>query len=227
MKVTRILGTSLLLLAVASFAYAQPAHRISWGGCDYVQNQDFAGPNVYVLVASGVLSEPNNGHRTRVSIGPDVQDAWRFDAEGCQVGQLLISFSGASKACPIMSIAPNLPLSLFSYDAVTGKATLDVSNTYDLFVPDPGLRYTLWQARFDHAYSDFGPQDPLLACGFVENPLCFHTVFSELLLEDGSKIPWVLENDFVTWQDPNNGTRCPFATQVESSSWGRVKGMYR
>ena len=64
MKVTRILGTSLLLLAVASFAYAQPAHRISWGGCDYVQNQDFAGPNVYVLVASGVLSEPNNGHRT-------------------------------------------------------------------------------------------------------------------------------------------------------------------
>jgi hypothetical protein len=229
MKVTRILGTSLLLLAVASFAYAQPAHRISWNGCDpVVQNMQFAGPITYNLVASAINApEPNNGHRTKVSIGPDVQDAWRFDSDGCQVGQLTVTFAGASKACLAYQGSNPLPLSLFSYDPVTGKALLDVSNTYDMVAQNAAVRYTLWTAKFNHLFSDFGPQDPLLACGFVENPLCFHTVFTELLLEDGSKIPWVLEDEFVTWQDPNNDTRCPFATQVESSSWGRVKGMYR
>lgn len=229
MKVTRILGTSLLLLAVASFAYAQPAHRISWDGCDpYVQNKDFAGAAVYKLVASAInAGEPNNGHRTKVSIGPDLADAWRFDSDGCQVGQLSVGYGGVSKVCAAYQGSNPLPLSAFFYDGVTGKAELDVSNTYDLVARDPGVRYTLWQASFDHAFSDFGPQDPLLACGFVENPLCFHTVFTEMLLEDGSKIPWVLENEFVTWQDPNNDTRCPFATQAEPSSWGRVKGMYR
>ena len=229
MKVTRILGTSLLLLAVASFAYAQPAHRINWTGCDPVlTNMDFTGPALYKLVASAINApEPNNGHRTKVSIGPDVQDAWRFDSDGCQAGQLSLSYGGASKTCVAYQGSNPLALSAYFYDPVTGKALLDVSNTYDLVARDAAIRYTLWTASFDHAWSDFGQQDPLLACGFVENPLCFHTVFTEMLLEDGSKIPWVLENEFVTWQDPMNDLRCPFATQVESSSWGRVKGLYR
>jgi hypothetical protein len=229
MKVTRILGTSILLLAVATFAYAQPAHRISWDNCDpVVQNKDWIGNSQYKLIGSTFNGDqPNNGHRTIISIGPDVANAWRFDAAGCNAGQMGISYNALDKACLAFQGGQPLGLSLYSYDDVSGKARLDVSNTYDAFTPLIGSRYTLFQATFDHAFSAVGPGDPALVCDFAELPLCFHTVGTELLLVDGTKIPFIIENDWVTWQDPDNNTRCPFATQAQDATWGRVKGLYR
>ena len=112
---------------------------------------------------------------------------------------------------------------------MTGTAKLDCANTYDDFTPVAGTRYTVWQARYDHAFSDVGVQDPSLACGFVENMVCFAllTLDTEILLTDGSKESFEgADNDYVTWQDAGNSLNCP-VVQAQPSTWGRVKGLYR
>ena len=228
MKVTRILGTSVLLLGVATAAFAQPAVRLSWDNCDpYVQNQQYVGPINYNLVMSAInVSDPNNGHRTKVSIGP-IAEAWRFDGLGCQTGQYGVSHGAVAKACPAMQGQNPLGLDNYGYDQGTNKVLFDVANAYDRFDVDPAQRYTLYKATFNHAFSTGGDGDPALFCRFADDPACFHIVGTELLLLDGTSIPMVLENDFVTWQDPNNDGGCPGATQTRDASWGRVKGLYR
>jgi hypothetical protein len=171
----------------------------------------------------------NNGNRSQVRIGPNLEDAWRFDSAGCQTGQLTVSFAGATKACAVFSGTNPLPLTLYSFDSLSGTAQLDVANAYDDFTPVLANSYTIYQAKYDHAFSATGAQDPNFACGFVENPVCFWLMIldTEILLTDGSKEPFDgADNDWVTWQDPGNSLNCPFV-QVAPSTWGRVKGLYR
>ena len=228
MKVTHILGTSILLLGVATTAFAQPAIRLSWDDCDpIVQNKNYAGPSIYNLVASASnVASRNNGHRTKVSIGPNVQDAWRFDAGACQLGNFAVSHN-ATKLCPALQGGPLLALDKYTFDAVSGKALFDVANSYTVFIPNPATRYILYQAKFNHQFSVAGAGDPALVCSFAADPLCFHLVSTELLLEGGSTIPFAPEQDFVTWNDPFNTQGCPGVVQAEATTWGRVKGFYR
>lgn len=229
MKVTRILGTSILLLGVATAAFAQPAIRLSWDGCDpIVVNKNFGGPGFVRLVMSASnVSAPNAGHQSIVSIGPNVQDAWRFDSGACQFEAFTVSTAAVNRAtCPAMQGAGALAIPSFTFDAGSGKASLNVANTYNLFNPDPALRYTLYKADFDHNFSDLGVPSPG-NCGFAGDALCFHLVFTSLLLADGSTIPFVPEQEFVTWEDVSNDGGCPGATQNEPSTWGAIKGLYR
>ena len=224
-----VVGT--LILAASPGLAGNGTLRLSWDSCDpVVVNKDWAGAALYTQVLSITGADVvNNGNRSQVLIGPNVEDAWRFDSEGCQTGQLTVSFAGASKACAVFQGGNSLPLTQYSYDAMSGTAKLDVANAYDDFTPVAGNRYTVYQAKYDHAFSDTGAQDPNLACGFVENAVCFWLMVSdaELLLTDGSKEGFEgADNDWVTWQDPGNTSGCPFV-QAEPSTWGRVKGLYR
>ena len=231
MKVTRILATSFLavgLAFVASNAHADGAVTLSWNSCSYVQNLNFTAPGQVANLVVSVAGETraHKGSRIKVSIGTGLGDAWRFDAAGCNVGQLSLNTAGLSKACAAYQGGNPLPIFNYSYDGGTGKALLDMLNAYNETTGN-GLSQTMYQAIFNHAFSNSGPQDPALECGFAENPVCFHLVATEHLNPDLTISSYNVANDFVTWQDPDNGTGCPGATQNESSTWGRVKGLYR
>lgn len=208
--------------------------RLSWDNCDpVVLNKDWTGNIQYKLVMSITGSDlQNDGHRTKVRVGPNLEDAWRFDSAGCNTGQLTVSHNALNKACLAFQGGSPLGLNDYLYDAGEGWATLDITNTYDPFTPDPALRYTLWQATFDHAFSDTGMQDPALACGFADNPVCFVIVTVpdtewELLVTGQAKQPFEgFDNGWVSWQDAGNSLPCP-GVQAKEATWGRVKGLYR
>lgn len=223
-----------LILSACPPAAAQGLLRLSWDGCDpIVQNKDYLGDGrgqvaTLVLSVSG-CDLPNNGYRSWLVIGPDVPNAWRFDVTGCQAGQLQVRHNAVSKACP--AFQGSRPLGLYDYDFEEGSRSvvLDIANTYDALSPLAGQRYTLWQAHFDHRLSTAGSGGGG-ACDFAANALCFRVPGEvrtpELLLAEGGLVPFGWEKDWVTWQDPANTIHCPLI-QVQESTWGKVKGLYR
>ena len=231
MKVTRILATSFLaagMAFVATNAHADGALTLSWNSCAWVQNLQFTGPGQVANLVVSVLGEtrPVKGGRIQISIGTNLGNAWRFDAAGCNVGQVSLNTAGLNKACGAFQGTNPLPIFNYSYDEITGKALLDALNAYDQRTPT-GVVETMYQFPFNHLFSDAGPQDPALACGDAERPVCFHIVYTEHLNPDLTTGTYNLANEWTTWQDPANGTLCPGPTQNENSTWGRVKGLYR
>jgi hypothetical protein len=240
MKVTRILATSLLLavgVLAAGNAYADGALRLSWlpagaTTCDYVQNTDFTGPGQMpeLVVSLSGETRATRGHRVQVSIGPNVQDAWRFDALtlGCNKDQAIAySNAGVNKTnCPAAQGGVPIPINQYLYDQATGKALLDWSLAHDPVTYNPAVRYTLARAKFDHTYSNVGPTDPSY-CGGAEGSLCFHIVLAEHVNDLFQKSTYGLDEFWVTWQDVGNTLGCPGPTQAEQTTWGRVKGLYR
>lgn len=232
-RTTTILASLSALALLASPAAAQNGSvRLSWTQCDpIVQNLDFTGPGQVanlILSATGTASA-HRGYRFKVLVQSGLPDAWRFDATGCNTGQVSLVTSALNKSCPAFQGTQPLPIFNYGYEAdVAGTATLDVLNAYDsVLAPDPLARTTVFQTRFDHAFSDVGPQDPLLACGNADQAVCFALIYTEFLRPDLTSDTFTVENDYVTWQDPANTTQCPGPTQNESTTWGRVKGLYR
>lgn len=223
---------ALVAVAVGPANAGNGVLRLSWDDCDpIVLNKNWSGAEQYKLVLSVTGADiPNAGHRSQVLIGPDVPEAWRFDADGCNTGQISISYNALSKICTSFQGAQPLGLSQYSYDLVTGRATLDIANAYDTFNPLLAERYTVWQVTFDHAFSAPGDEDPSLFCRFAAQPLCFVLLapVSEVLLVDGTKQAFDgADNEWVSWQDPANELGCPLPTQTNSTTWGKVKGLYR
>lgn len=231
---TTTLASLAALVILAGSASAQTGSlRLSWSNCDpIIQDLSFTGPGqVATLVGSAIgTASPHKAFRARILIQSGLPDAWRFDADGCNSGQVGLVTSALNKGCP--AFQGTNPLAIFNYGYEVdgaGTATFDAINAYDLVAaPDPAVRTTVFQAKFDHIFSDFGPHDPLVACGRAELPICFALVYTEFLNPDLTVIPFdAIESDYVTWQDPANSTNCPGATQNETTTWGRVKGLYR
>jgi hypothetical protein len=237
--VNRSLVVWATLILVTDLAWSDVGTiRMSWDQCDPPkQRQDFAGDGsgqIATLVLSVIGSDvPNNGHRVRLEIGPGVDDAWRFDADGCQAGRLQVTHDGASPTCPAYQGTDPLGLSQYSYDSQRGIARLDITNTYDAFTPVPTQRYTLWQARFDHSNSVAGAGDPSMTCGFADNWIIFALEFGdggELLLTDGHKLAFAQEVNCLFWNTSYppgtpGGDLC--VVQVQPTTWGRIKSHYR
>ena len=229
----------LLILALggAVFMAASPAQaangilQLGWNdACAPVSNLDWDGTTPFSAnLHLGVIGADatNNGSRVRVVVGPNVPDAWRFDAGACQLGNWSANFP-ASKTCPVFTGPPLLSLKEYSFDSGTGMATIDISNTYSDFTPLPGTGYTLWQASFDHAFSVLGVGNPALVCQFAGNALCFAIRADHQILLAGGTTPNFdgISTGFVTWQDTGNAVGCP-GVQAQTSTWGRIKNMYR
>jgi hypothetical protein len=223
---------ALVAVAVSPANAGNGVLRLSWDDCDpLVLNKNWSGPNLYKLVLSVTAADvENQGHRSQVLVGPNVPEAWRFDAAGCNTGQLTVSHNALSKECLAFQGNQPLGLSQYSYDGVTGRATLDIANAYDPFLPLAPDRYTVWQATFDHAFSAPGDEDPVLFCRFAAQPLCFVllTPITEVLLVDGTKQAFDgADSEWVSWEDPGNELGCPLPTQNNTTTWGKVKGLYR
>ena len=235
-RVLSLLALSALSLAVAMPAAAQRGSvSLTWTQCDpVVQNLDFTAPGQVanlILTATGA-EDMHKGWRFRVLVGENLTDplpnAWRFDADGCNVGQLSLNTAALNKACPGWQGTNPLPIFNFGHEAdKPNTATLDMLNAYDTADPVAGTIYTVWQALFNHTFSDVGPQDPALACGNAETQICFWLFYTEFLQPDLTFGPFdSIGNDYVTWNDPGNTNGCP-NVQNQNSTWGRVKGLYR
>ena len=61
----------------------------------------------------------------------------------------------------------------------------------------------------------------------IEEPMCVAMHHASLRLASGYYSALVLENSYVTWQDPSNLRQCPNATPAAPRTWGALKAQYR
>jgi len=122
------------------------------------------------------------------------------------------------------------PLTIFQYGYEAESpwsAQLDMLNAHDLVSdPEPEEPYVLYRVTFDHSESACGEVDPDLACGHLDRPAHIWISYTEFLRPDLSLAPFALRQEFAYWQEPGCPPDCP-AVQAQSSTWGRVKGLYR
>ena len=239
MKVTRFLLSVLFLGAMVSTASAQFAY-LSWDACNSVATDKAIAPgsgvaNLYVSVLG--QSQPHKAYQAVVLFGSGnagaLRDAWRFDAVGCQTDAFIsISHSppaAVAKACPGMTGANSLQIKNYSFDAISGKATGTLASAYDpnATAVNPAVRYHLANFAFDHTYSVVGPTNPGVDCGDLEVPVCAHLARCSWLMLDGTEMPYPFAKEYVTANDPANGTGCPGATPAAATTWGSIKHQYK
>lgn len=237
---------TMLALAALTVAAAVPAEaqvvkgsvRISWDNCDpIVVNKDFTGPGQVARLIGSVtnVNDPHRGYRIRVGIrggSTPLGDAWRFDATQCNAGQASLNTAGLSKTCAAFQGGAPVPVLLYGYevpgDNEPNSATLDVLNAYNSVLGpfNPADRLTLFQVSFDHAFSATGPRDPAVACGYAERSLCISMRGTEWLNPDLSSDQFGIENEQLGWNNADPVTNCT-SVQLEATTWGRVKGLYR
>lgn len=227
----RPLLLGFLLVSFVPPALATPSFRLSWDDCNVViTNRNWSGPGTYALVLSGTGFD---GSYTQFDV-PFLFDplyvapAWDFataDYHGgtiCHSASLMTASQGPS-ACPAY---PATALFKGMYKGAT-RADMYMDGFLDpAFVPDPAQRYTLMRLEFDHSQSAEGVQ-AYPACGGVEEPMCVAMHHASLRLASGYYSALVLENSYVTWQDPSNLRQCPNATPAAPRTWGALKAQYR
>jgi hypothetical protein len=103
-----------------------------------------------------------------------------------------------------------------------------MASTYaDVNAPNPATRYMLAEFAFNHLFSVAGPGDPPNDCGGIEVPVCAHLVQASWLTLDGQEIQYPFAKEYVTSNDPTNGSGCPGATPAEAATWGEIKHQYK
>lgn len=234
-----------LLLAVLAVgislprpSLATPILRIAWGGCDEKLQETWSGPGTYRIVfsATGIDSVAVGYWFVLDASGVDpvylcppgeISDAWRFDAVGCHPFPSVQSIATeASPECPALATQGPLLATFVSYDPDYQTMRFEMLASFLPHDPDPAQRYTLGQFVFDMSAATAGPTVPSVSCGGAEEPACFSLTRSELTYEDGNPggSPLLPEWEGVGWQGVIGPCFCP---QVESSTWGRVKALYR
>jgi hypothetical protein len=72
-----------------------------------------------------------------------------------------------------------------------------------------------------------GPQDPAVACGNLQVPVCFALTGASWLDLSGVETPWSIGSGYLTTNDSGNAQHCPGTVPARSTTWGAVKGQYR
>ena len=142
-------------------------------------------------------------------------------------------------SCPAMTGTNPSSSSQFTYDAGTRTEVLRLQTSYDSFTPAAGTRYTIFQMHFDHSRSAIGPTTPdHSVCGGIEycEELLFD--FAKVLTPDGQSIslpgcdPYTQYCGNASWNegcspDDVGPLLCGDFVRAQSSTWGRVKSLYR
>lgn len=242
-QVTRLRSVALFALVTVApcfpaQAFATPTVSVHWGGCPFPTpdptNRDAGtGPTETITVTVNGLSGPVRGAQVWLlfSSQGSLPDAWRYDPGGCEAGRLTMGPGIRIGSCPPLDGANPLEVSKFEYDPQTGNGRLVYARTYEGFVADPNVTYTLGRFTFDHSAPD--------PCSCLEVPLCIHIINATWV--DGNIIEYsfAIAREYLNWNDPVNSVHCPFPhgdlatvgtcipTPAASSSWGRVKVSYR
>ena len=195
---------AITLVATIGVAFSGPESasaqvvRLSWDTCD-PQRADtvFSAAGVYRLVVSAKgIAQSIIGHDSEISIGPVLQDAWRFDEGGCQGSEgLSVSSASLSKSCPSLKGTNSAAITNYSYDLATGYASLRLALTYDAFTPAAGTRYTMWQLAFDHGVSAAGTDLDSSTCNNAGPPFGYDiSIESSALLASGQYLPLQMDS---------------------------------
>ena len=222
--------------------------QVSWNDCDPVVEslcleEDGQVARLYVSVTG--VTEPCYGTRVKFQIGGCVDllggspasapssfpDAWRFDYSGCNKGYLQVDGVENGTDCPYLMEQEATTLWNYSYDGQE-SAILDMLNGYleapVLSGPDPSTRYLLFRVSFDFSHSVCGTDDSGEACGGLEQAKCIHLFYTEFIRPDFSSVEFYIEPEDRRrdWQW-NSCDQHICLVQNHSSTWGRVKGLYR
>ena len=235
-------GVLLSLLAVAP-VQAQPVADIYWNGCVGTggvvgppsTNVDFTnGFAPYQQFISIQGAEAPNGEaifshdvELRVKGASGTPDAWRFDAAGCMTAnfsQIQYNSLGAA-GCPGLRLGTEVPVTEYAYDGLSGESSIRAATAYPAGNPgNAAATLLLWQLIYGMAAAD----NP---CQGASQPMCFALsrveYFQGPSATNTSKQVAVINQSFVTFNDPSNALDCPGAVQNLESSWGKIKGLYR
>jgi len=231
MKVTRFLLSVLLLGVTASVSSAQGVVSASWQLCtSAVDRAPAAAPGQKINISVIGQSELHKAYDVRMMFGSPggLRDAWRFDADGCNFGQLIMNEADA-KACVAFQGPGSLQIKKWEYNSVTGQTRGLLANAYPAVLSvSPATRYLLASFNFDFTYAVAGPGDPPATCGGFEAPVCAAISWATWLDLAGNEIPWTVgAQGYVTANDPSNTSNCPGATPTQSKTWGSLKSQYR
>ena len=246
MKVTRFLGTTLLLLAAgASSAFAEGAVSLTWDACTGPVNKSIL-PGTQASAFASVTNHntPHKAYEIWMLLGAGaagpMRDAWRFDAAGCEGSSFItidhLAPASVVKTCPSFQGAlQSLQIKDYSFDATTGKCQAVCANSYpagQTSTINPASRYFLARFLFDFSFGVNGPSDPGATCGGLEVPVCIHLTKYNYIVYDAAnpgtveQRTWLVQQEFITSNDPSNSTGCPGATPTRPTTWGSVKSQY-
>jgi hypothetical protein len=246
--------TAAATVALSTAGWAQnPQAIMSWGtACPTIVTNAVFPPvapqtttyTMYIAAHNLTNADGNVGTDINLFYGRGIPDAWRFDDAGCQTGsQVTLNNNGNTKACPAMK--GTNPLTITNFQLYTNEPTgqqrmnIRLAITYDNFVPNTGITYTLWNVIFDHSFTVVGPSNPGVTCGGGETPICvamtdpavmspadYANFGSGVLALTGIQEPFTFAaptDGYVTW---NGGANCPGTVPTVPSTWGKVKALY-
>jgi len=243
MRAIRFTMVSLLLtVSLAGMAQAVPMIQYAWNGCVGTAvvpapTKDLTYPssnglyNQYVSVEQIATSvgagESVFSHTVQIVIGPNVPDAWRFDPGGCEDANFsTITYNSAGVAnCVGVRNGAEAAVTDYSYDPVSGNATLTAGTGYPAGRSSfPNPRYLLWELKFSLGAAG-------APCGGEHQPLGFQLTKVSFAVgltpADSRNVDGVLaDQGCLEINDPSRNTACA-AVPTQTSTWGRVKGMYR
>lgn len=229
-----VLAVALVATAgLAAGARGAPVLRYTWGDPDAVRpEQWFTGPGVYqqTLSVTGL-----SGSVEEFSVGivfgscwvvPGIWPSLCRDEHDCAGRTGFFTWTHAvAGSAPI----PGLTLEIYPFGATTHPfGWVSIHGRIDPpLVAEPGTRYAIATISFDHSYSVTGEGDSV-HCGGYETPFCFSLEGAEFQMSAPGGFVTVVpdyETYALGWQ--RTGATCPNAVPARSSSWGRLKTMYR
>jgi hypothetical protein len=229
----------VLLLAVLSATSARGAGvgsvALSWDACNGPINRALA-PGTKVALVASVYGQ-SLGHKAfqvRIflrPVGSVLPDAWRFDQGGCQ-GLQRISFEylQAADACPaFQGDLPSVQVPDYAFDPVYNRWRIVFADAYPsgIAAPDPNVRYEMARIVFDHTHSVVGSASPDGSCGGLETPMCFYLRTAEWVSMTGDEVPFLVNQDFLTVNDPTFVSCGSSEVPARPATWGAVKAQYR
>lgn len=243
MKVTRVLGSLLLLGMTATASFAGTVD-LNWTPCapsGFNTNTAGGGPiHAYAsLTNQSVVSQSYEIKIRGGSPGGPIADAWRFDPTGCEGtpfwGISVLPPAAVSKTCPaLMGNVPNIQVKDYSYITTTGQVQIILANLYPnngLGNPNsgnPATKYFMADYLFDLTFAVAGPSDPVAGtCGGVLNPVCLAIYQTDFIDLTGAQVDYTVGQGFLTVNDANNLSHCPGSVPTVPKTWGQVKGQYR
>ena len=245
--------TVLAALAIAGSSHAATGTvDMTWTSCTGTQDITSTTPGVFNIFVSVIgFDQAHQAYESTFIYGDatgGVQDAWRFDPNGCQgvaslgtishlapgsVSKVCPSFQGALQSVQVKAID-------FVPPSDTGSGYLQTNMRCTLFnaYPNGGagspnfnplVRYFLMEVSFDHSFSIQGPTvDPNVACGGWAAPVCFKLARANYLDLAGSEIPFGrnVNGSGQLIATFNGGAACT-AVPARAATWGSIKNQYR
>jgi hypothetical protein len=242
-----VAATAMILVVVSAMSALagepvpdSPSAQLLWDACtengSVTDRKDFSGPGPYHLVLSAKgLQQTITAIQfefyvetmyTSCYTKPSYPDAWRFDANGCQKGQVAVSTAAAGPLCQGLGAANRTDQLDVQYDGFgLDRSTFRLTSTFDPVQPNPVNSYALAQFLFDHSRSVVG-SGSAGSCGGAEVGMCF-TTMGPTLTGPGGNVPlYISQFSSISWQiDPIPW--CGYCDPAQITTWGRVKSLYR